>query len=144
MSIKSGISSIFYPQYNHRWHVCTIDCLIVLLLALHPTVSLKDLVDYPVTVLIWSILISLSVAGEEPVKKSRSTVWHLSHPADYPERWTDDRKRRLGDGGPAADFTEGAAQEVACSWNVTDNLFFLKMYGSFGLTSITKQLRNKM
>lgn len=81
------------------------------------------------------------MAGEEAVKKSGATVRHLTHLADYPERGTDDRKRRLGDGGSAAD-TGGAAQEVACCWNVSNNLFLLKMFVSFSLTTMTKQLEN--
>lgn len=69
------------------------------------------------------------MAGEEAVKKSRATVQRFTHPADYPEQGTDDRKRRL-----AADFTGGAAQEGACCWNGNDNLLFLKRTGSFDLT----------
>lgn len=83
------------------------------------------------------------MAGEEAVKKSRVTVRHLTHPADYPQQGTDRRKRRLGDGGSAVDFTGGASQEVTCYWNVTNNLFFLKMFGSFGLATITKTIRKQ-
>lgn len=74
------------------------------------------------------------MAGEEAVKKSRATVQRFTHPADYPEQGTDDRKRRLADGGYAADFTGGAAQEGACCWNGNDNLLFLKRTGSFDRT----------
>lgn len=54
--------------------------------------------DYPVTTfLICLILISLSMAGEKRVKKSRGWggvfALRFCHPADYPERGTGRAKR---------------------------------------------------
>lgn len=73
------------------------DSLIVIVtLALQPTVSLNDLVDYPVC---FNLLSSnLYQWKERSLLKRAGKLWHLTHPADYQ--------------------SEGRQEEAAWRWRV--------------------------